>query len=141
MLEQPLSLHLSAHRHTILLDGPLRLGEIDLAAPDPLPLSGTLEAAATISRDGDANALVLWWEVGLGADERTPTISTGPTHGQRPHWKQVVYPLMNTKAADAAKGLCAGERLSLRASYNRDRLRLQVVGRASPAAVGVVAEE
>lgn len=136
MLEQPLSLHLSAHRHTTLLDAPLQLGEIDLAAPDPLPLTGTLEAAATIARAGDANALVLWWEVGLGKEggEHTPTISTGPAHGQRPHWKQVVYPLVNKKAADAAKGLCKGELLSLRASYDRDRLRLQVVGRASAAA-------
>lgn len=134
MLEQPLSLHLSAHRHTTLLDAPLRLGEIDLTQ-HPLPLTGTLEATATIAGEGgDANALVLWWEVGLGGEgaEEQPTINTGPAHGQRPHWKQVVYPLLH--AADA-KGLCAKERLSVRASWDRDRLRLQVVGRESTAVV------
>lgn len=136
VLEQPLSLHLSAHAHTTLLDAPLRLGEIDLAQ-HPLPLSGKLEAAATITGQGDANALVLWFEVGLGEDaSERATINTGPAHGQRPHWKQVVYPLVAAESP-ITKGLCRGERLSLRASYDRDRLRLQVVGRES----GVLTQE
>lgn len=130
VLEQPLSLHLSAHAHATLIDAPLRLGEIDLTQ-HPLPLSGKLEAEAIITGQGGANALVLWFEVGLGEDaSERATINTGPAHGQRPHWKQAVYPLA---AADSrmTKGLCPGERLSLRASYDRDRLRLQVVGRDS----------
>jgi hypothetical protein len=138
VLELPLSLHLSAHKHTTFLDAPLRLGEIELAQ-HPLPLSGQLEAVATVgaaAEDGggaDANALVLWWEAGLGVEEggeEPTTINTGPAHGQRPHWKQVVYPLLNNNGM--TQGLRPGEQLVLRASFDRDRLRLQVVGREPP---------
>lgn len=122
VLERPLSLHLSAHSHVALLDAPVRLGTIDLSQ-HPLPLSGTLEATAVVAGSGDANAVVLWFEAGLSEGSSEPTtISTSPTQGQRSHWKQVVYP-------SVVKGLRLGERLSLCASYQNDRLRVQVVGR------------
>lgn len=127
VLEQPLSLHLSAHEHTTLVKR-FFLGTIDLSQ-HPLPLTGAVEAAAVVTGSGDANALVLWFEAGLGVGEGADPaiICTGPTHGQRPHWKQVAYPLASDDAM--VRGLRPGERLVLRASYHSDRLRLQVVGR------------
>jgi len=86
-----------------------------------------------------ANALIVWFELvmfpeeeeeeeGEGGREGGLTLSTGP--GGVPshcHWKQVVFYL--PPSHPHARNLKAGERVRIAGAYDRDRLRVQVVGK------------
>jgi hypothetical protein len=86
-----------------------------------------------------ANALIVWFELvmfpedeeeeaveGEGGREGGLTLSTGPG-GVPGHWKQVVFYL--PPSHPHVRNLKAGERVRLAGAYDRDRLRVQVVGK------------
>jgi hypothetical protein len=133
MLDSPLSLHVASHAHTMVTP-PACIGEIGLTASPPVT-GGRLEGEVVILpgvQHAAPNALIAWWEltmlpepIGAGL----PRVSTGPEAGVRPHWKQMVFHLPK---GSGLQNLEAGERIRLVASYNLDRLRIEVAPREPP---------
>ena len=87
---------------------------IDLSTV-PLPQSGVLSAQTTVTVDGEADAILLWFKVCFDGS----AVATGPHDGWRSHWPQ-------TALAIPAHRLSAGEKVSLELEYSGDRTMIRI---------------